>query len=481
MTNRGPLLASLTIASFVVLFSYSLFQLNMINHEFHSDRGESNLWAATQAEREAQALLLVLHDTEKGAANVDDVRLRFDILYSRVDLLADRPQLQYFRSIGVAPRIAAIMAEMTAMDEVLFASDADPAAIADETEHVISMLANLRQISFTTALEDRTDRYDRRQRQISMMRLLMLGALGAFLSGVGMAALLWRNMNRAIRIQAELEQHRDSLETTIATRTRELRDALNVERQTKEVYKSFIVTVAHQFRTPVSIIHMIAQRQLRAEDGSISDKLKTKFQRIFDAAVRLERILNGFLSSAHDEGKNIALSRRRVDLKHLVDGAVEQMRLAHPDRQIDVKTCGAPVETDADPVLLEQVFLNLMSNAVKYSSPPTPVTVTLLKDGDAISCSIADEGIGIPGAAAASIYEPYFRATNVHHIPGIGVGLNLAREIIDMHGGSIDCKSEEGKGSRFTVILHASKGDLDDPGAGLSNDPLRGGRTVPSR
>ncbi|MBK4217722.1 HAMP domain-containing histidine kinase [Paracoccus caeni] len=481
MRRSGPILAVLTICSFVVLLGYSLFQLVQINQELRNDLAESNVWAATQAEREAQALLLALHDMELHRSTIDDVQLQFEILYSRIDLLIDLPKLNYFHEFDVTPLLSKVAADMVEMDHIIFADDPDTAAIVGQSTRLTQMLKNLRQLSFSTATGERADRLERRERQVSVVQLLLLGAVGAFLSGVIMAALLWRNMRRAIRTQDELAQHRDSLESTISIRTRELRDALSTERKAKEVYKSFIVTVAHQFRTPVSIIHMIAQRQLRTEDDSLTERLRTKFSRIFEAAVRLDRILDNFLVAANAEGKDITLARRQVDIQHLVASAVEQARLAYPDRNFVLDASDQIIEAEADPILLEQVFINILSNAVKYSDAPSVITVSLRKEDGQVLCSISDEGMGIPEGAGSSIFEPYFRASNAHHFPGIGVGLSLARDIVDMHGGSIDCVSEESKGSRFTISFPASREKLNAPAADFRNDPLRRGRTVPSR
>ncbi|MEF9605644.1 sensor histidine kinase, partial [Paracoccus sp. PXZ] len=104
MRLRGPHFALLTIASFVLLFVYSLAQLIHIDHTFRKEIVEGNLWTATQADREAQNLMLTLYRVSLDR-DIDDVLLRFDIFYSRIALMTDRPQIDYFHSIGVGEQV----------------------------------------------------------------------------------------------------------------------------------------------------------------------------------------------------------------------------------------------------------------------------------------------------------------------------------------------------------------------------------------
>ncbi len=326
---------------------------------------------------------------------------------------------------------------------------------------VAALSSVLRTITNATALEERLDRNTRRETVLRVMRLLLFAVGGTFLTGVVMAGQLWRNMRRSMRAQSELQSHRAALEETIVARTKELQEALEVERRAKEVYRSFIVTVSHQFRTPVSIIHMIAQRQLRSDDASLSDALRRKFRRILDAAERLERLLSSFLASASVEGKDITLSRRIVDLNEIAGIAVEQIREANPDRTLDVRLWKRPLKMDGDPVLLEQVVLNLLSNAVKYSDAPKPVRLETGRNGARIFCRVKDYGAGIPQSAQGAVFDRFYRAANVHRLPGVGVGLSLVRDIVALHGGEVTFTSREGKGSEFTVALPATGEHVD--------------------
>jgi len=107
----------------------------------------------------------------------------------------------------------------------------------------------------------------------------------------------------------------------------------------------------------------------------------------------------------------------------------------------------------ADPKLLSQVFDNLLSNAIKYSPGGGIVRITSRAEEGWFVVSVDDHGIGIPSADVGRLFERYFRGSNVSGIVGTGVGLNLVKMVVDLHGGDVAVESQEGKGSRFTVRL----------------------------
>ncbi|WP_288950354.1 HAMP domain-containing sensor histidine kinase [uncultured Paracoccus sp.] len=471
MRLRGSHFALVTIASFVVLFIYSLTQIVNIDRAFRSEITEGNMWVATQADREAQNMLVTLYRYGL-KADYDEVMLRFDILYSRIALMTDRPQFEYFRSIGAGPQVTEVKAMLDDIDAVISASDFDLAEIGTLIPRFSALSSILRDITNALVLKERIERQARRESLQRMFQLLSFAALGTFVSGVVMAGLLWRNMRRSIRAQQELQAHRAELEKTVIARTFELQEALEVERRAKDVYRSFIVTVSHQFRTPVSIIHMIAQRQLRDDSAPLSDALRRKFSRILDAAERLERLLSSFLASASVEGKDISLSRRLIDFNEIAAVAADQIRQANPARRIEVSLAETALLIDADPVLLEQAVLNLLSNAIKYSEAPAPVRLETSCRNGRVLCRVKDSGVGIPHEAQAVVFDKFYRAPNVYRLPGVGVGLSLVRDIVSLHGGEVTFTSQVGEGSEFIIAVPAAGGQADGAESHTSDHSL---------
>jgi signal transduction histidine kinase len=115
-----------------------------------------------------------------------------------------------------------------------------------------------------------------------------------------------------------------------------------------------------------------------------------------------------------------------------------------------------------DAGLLSQVLGNLISNAVKYSPGGAPVCITSAQDGAQVVVTIEDRGIGIPDADRERVFERYYRGSNTSGIVGSGVGLYLAKTIIDLHRGVIMLDSREGEGSRFTLRLPSNSVDCRD-------------------
>ncbi len=471
MLKQAYALAALTVASFVALLVYASLNLVAIQRELHLEIGEANLWSTAQAERETQQLMIALAG---GFSDPDanDVSLRFEILYSRVAMLAEGPQLAYFRATGSEAAVMEAQRLLAELDDLQTAPLTDEGSRGEFLQRTIELASVLRELSNVTNLQERNARLERRDSQSNAMRLMLVAVLGIFVTGALMAGLLLSNIRRLVQAQAELERHQTTLEEKIEQRTFELRDALEVERRAKDVYRSFIVTVSHQFRTPVSIIHMIAQRQIRNGGKDMPEDLRRRFVRIFEAAERLEKLMGAFLDSARIDGRPGDATRDDLDLAQLVEEVLEQIRTAHPDRVILADLDPGPLTVDGDKVLLEQVLLNLLTNAVKYSSAPTPIHVSTRSQGAILQFCVRDEGVGIPADAQLAIFERFYRAPNVHRLPGVGVGLSLARDIVVQHGGVISLTSQEGVGSTFTVALPGAGGREHDERERVGDDSL---------
>lgn len=463
--SRALILAAASIGCFVLLFSYAMVQLVQVDRVLRYNVGENMLWLVTQANREAQRMLLALarHDGS------EDLSLRYDILFSRVLLIEEGPQRKYFALLGLEGLTQRVEVLLDRLGDTLEDPDAPfevVVAAATELDEVLRLMSN------ETVLAERALRGEKHDQQRAAMQILLLSVLGAALSGGFMSALLLRTVRLSILAQRELERHRTLLEETVAQRTRELEGALATERRAKEVYRSFIVTVPHQFRTPLSVIHMIAQRQLRGPDLD-PQTLQRKFRRIIEAAQRLDRLLAGIMSVVTMDARE--LKRHRVDLNDVVRAALQQAREEAPGRAFDADLSEGPLWVEADGTLLEQVVLNLLTNAAKYSAADRPVAVRTWQEGARVRCSVTDTGIGIPPEARTTIFERFYRAPNVRHLPGMGVGLSLSRDIVTLHDGEIGFTSSEGRGSVFTITLPARGGESDGRRATGHDDPVHRG------
>ncbi|WP_068297914.1 sensor histidine kinase KdpD [Pararhodobacter sp. CCB-MM2] len=463
--TRGSLFAVGTILLFLGLAMASLLWLDAIRHDLQREMGESNLWAATQAERESLHFLSLLTSGD----DPDATALQFELLYSRFVLLSDNPQRAFLTSIGEEERLERGVQLLAELDSLRVDGDA---TIASQRGRAIEIAALAHDMAQATYLSERRRGIALRERLLRATTLLRVAVIGGFAAGMVLASLLLRDKRRLLRSAEALQAYQLGLEQTIAERTEALREALEVETRAKEVYRNFVVTVAHQFRTSVSVIHLTAQRQVRSPDEALAPETRRRFVRILDAAARLERLIGGFLDSAVIEQRAIEAHHSRIDFNAVASVAVAQTRAAHPDRRVICRFSCEALLVDGDAVLLEQVVLNLLSNAIKYSAATDPVEVTTRLKQGRILCTVSDHGCGIPPEAQAAIFERFYRAPNAHRHPGLGVGLSLAAQIVRLHGGEIAVRSDIGRGTDFTLSLPSPSKEAYDPSIAARHDPV---------
>jgi PAS domain S-box-containing protein len=232
-----------------------------------------------------------------------------------------------------------------------------------------------------------------------------------------------------------------------------LQSALDREREMTSAYRSFVSMVSHQFRTPLAIVDSSAQRLMRQGALVPWEEVVARMTKIRAATSRLTRLVDGVLNAAKMDSGQIELNASEFDLVQLVSDICERQRELDPEIDIVLIAPQAPIQASCDGMLIEQVVGNLLSNAVKYSGTASAVEVRIAKEDDLVTCSVRDWGIGIPQDELAKVFDRFFRARTADGIAGTGIGLNVARQIIQMHGGDIRVESREGEGSIFTFTM----------------------------
>lgn len=132
-------------------------------------------------------------------------------------------------------------------------------------------------------------------------------------------------------------------------------------------------------------------------------------------------------------------------------GIARQIDDRHHRFHLEIETPVPTIRADRD--FLEHIFLNLLTNALKYSPENTTITIAVSSDESAWHFSVRDEGIGIPEEDIKDLFEPFQRASNVGSVKGTGLGLAIVKQYIELHGGTIEVQSTEGKGTTVTVQL----------------------------
>jgi signal transduction histidine kinase len=176
-----------------------------------------------------------------------------------------------------------------------------------------------------------------------------------------------------------------------------------------------------------------------------------------ESADRLISLVNDLLDVSRLENSRIQIHAQDVDVRELTDSVLGDVatlvRQKSHDLQIDVHTA-RPVVV-ADPQLIRQVVLNLVSNAIKYTPAGGRLRIRIDEEAGALRWQIQDSGIGIPESARQRLFEKFFRAENALTIDteGTGLGLYLVRLIVERFGGSVSCESDVGEGSTFRFTL----------------------------
>ena len=262
------------------------------------------------------------------------------------------------------------------------------------------------------------------------------------------------------RLQSELKQHRDHLAALVDERTRviqtqalELETALAAEREVNALQTQFVAMASHEFRTPLAIIDGIAHRVERRAHILSAAELRDRIVGIRAAVKRMTMLIERMLDASRLSSGRMQLMPDNFDPRKLILEVCARQQEVAPGHAINTDLAGFPEELFGDVRLLDNVFSNLLSNAVKYSPHNPQVHVRGWVEGGMAHLSVRDHGVGIPLAEQSRLFEKFFRASTAAGISGTGIGLNLVKNIVDMHFGEVSLTSAEGEGTEIVVSL----------------------------
>ena len=227
-------------------------------------------------------------------------------------------------------------------------------------------------------------------------------------------------------------------------------------RQLDRLKDEFVALVSHELRTPLTSVRGYLELVLEGEAGHLSEE-QARFLRIVERnAVRLQDVVGDLLFIAQVDAGRLVLDSRPVDLASIVADAVEAARPAADEKPLELELeTGSALVVDGDRGRLGQLLDNLVSNAVKFTPAGGRVSVRASASNGHVELSVADTGMGIPDEEQGKLFQRFFRSARASElaIPGTGLGLTIAKAIVDAHGGSIACRSTEGQGTTFSVEL----------------------------
>ena len=233
-----------------------------------------------------------------------------------------------------------------------------------------------------------------------------------------------------------------------------IRVALEKEKELSELKSRFWSMAAHELRSPMTSILSCAQL-LEQENHRLTEERRREFLYMIQQSVRsMDQLLNDLLAVGRVEGGSLKFEPTPLDLEEFCRRLVEEIQFsAGLNHSITFRCQGPCEEACLDPKLLRHILTNLISNAVKYSHPGSPIDFDLSCMAEEVTLKVRDTGIGIPLDTQKHLFEPFQRAGNVGDIPGTGLGLTMVKRCLDLHNGQIAIESEEGVGTSITVKL----------------------------
>jgi signal transduction histidine kinase len=268
-------------------------------------------------------------------------------------------------------------------------------------------------------------------------------------------ARLYANLRRSLEERLHLQDALHRQET----------QRLAVE-EASRLKSDFIGFVAHELRNPLTTIRGYVQTLMQDTEGTLGEEVRDEFYEAIEAdSDRLLDMINELLDvSRLEAGRPLSVAYSEFELRPLLEKLVRRHRFykfftRNHQLEIDIAP-DLPVTIEADEDKLNQVFSNLLSNAIKYSPNGGTITLSAQAEGaDHVRIRVKDAGLGMTAEQAARLFRQYERVErdDIRNIPGTGLGLYLVKHLVELHGGTISCESEPGKGSAFTVRLPVRK------------------------
>lgn len=240
-----------------------------------------------------------------------------------------------------------------------------------------------------------------------------------------------------------------------------LSNVLSIEKSKQD----FIAIASHNLRTPVAAIYGYIEVLMRGATGPLNNDQKTYIQRIKGNNQELEKLTEQLLQiSILQVGKEVNLLKQPSQIEVLIHDVVDKFMVDAHTKGLTLnfeKQSGFMPLVDIDVEKIKSVLINLIDNALKYTEKGG-VTVTVRQEGDFVVVAVKDTGVGISEEELPKIFTKFYRSGNilVYNKIGIGLGLYLGKQIIELHGGKITIESSVGKGSSFSFTLPVIKQDI---------------------
>lgn len=259
-----------------------------------------------------------------------------------------------------------------------------------------------------------------------------------------------------IDVSVTISPVRDSTGTIVGASAiaRDVTAQQNAAKAALQEREEFISVAAHELRTPLTTLYarlQLVERRLGRQDPDL-EMVMRDINLVRQATDRLKALIDRLLDVSRIRAGRLELELAKTNLAELAR-SIGPTIAATSGRDITIHTPGQSDSTDAevDAVRLEEVIVNLIDNAVKYSPSDMPIDIDVSATADSVRISVRDRGPGISKEERERIFEPFYRAAT--NQPGVGLGLHIAKDIVELHGGTLTVEAPPDGGSRFVICV----------------------------
>ncbi|MBI5149714.1 MAG: GAF domain-containing sensor histidine kinase [Candidatus Omnitrophica bacterium] len=259
------------------------------------------------------------------------------------------------------------------------------------------------------------------------------------------------------RLFEEVYRSSQALESRIQDRTRQLASALEEVKNINKAKSEFISAVSHELRTPLTSVKGYAALLMSGKLGDIPEGVKERLQKINLHSDNLVKLINNLLDIARIESGRVEMKMEKCSVTALIEGTRDLLMPQMREKNLQWKDEIAPnmPELTFDKHQIERIFINLVSNAIKFTPTHGTITVRARRDGPVAVFEVSDTGIGISKEDLGKLFNEFYRVDNEinQNVKGTGLGLSLVKKIVEAHQGKIWITSEINRGTTFHFTL----------------------------
>jgi two-component system, OmpR family, sensor histidine kinase VicK len=283
--------------------------------------------------------------------------------------------------------------------------------------------------------------------------VLAVVILGLLLVGIGLAYAAVRVVNEMRRLYAEQREASEKLAEASRAKT------------------DFLADVSHELRTPLTVLRGNAEIGMQFETDETQKEMLAE---ILTESDKMTKMVEDLLFLARSDASSLPLDRESVSAHSYLSAVADRAGVLARERGSELRTnISAEGTLDVDRGRLEQAILILVDNAAKYAGQEEPVTLSTKVSGGELNVEVADRGPGIPEKDLPRIFERFYRVdkTRSRKLGGSGLGLPIAKTIVEAHGGRIEARSRPGEGTTMSIVLPTGGNASDEPNADTTEKP----------